>query len=222
MINNNINSEYINKTIALAGIFQAAALVKQLAWTSKCDIEALETSINSILQIDSPSVLKVYGGELSKLSVGLRSLITFFGNPNNSLKDTEIARYVFSLLYLENKLSKRSDLLAIIKSGIIRAKMQADLFTVTHDNVIANLAGIYIDTLSTFTFRIHITGNQSYLTNPVVTNKTRALLLAGIRSAVLWKQLGGSRLQIFFKKNTFIKCAQQLYQSITPQEVDAK
>jgi len=209
------DSEYTNKTIALAGIFQACSLIKQLAWTNKCDQESLTTSVYSLLQVDSASTIDIYG-DFSKLSLGLKSLISFFNGTNK--KDMEIARYVFSLLYLENKLTKRPDLINIIKSGISRAKIQADLFSLTHDNVIANLAGIYIDTLSTFTFRIHITGSQVYLTNPHTANKTRTLLLAGIRSAVLWRQLGGSRLQLFFKKNNFLHCAEQLHKNLTKQQ----
>jgi len=216
----NNNTEYNNKTIALAGIFQACALVKQLAWTGKCDNEALETSIYSLLQINSPSVIDVYQN-ITKLSLGLRALINFlntannFNSNNNGKKDLEIARYVFSLLYLENKLTKRPDLMDTIKTGIKRANTQANIFSLTHDNVMANLAGIYIDTLSTFTFRIHVIGSQYYLTNNSTANKTRALLLAGVRSAVLWKQLGGSRLQLFFKKNTFLNCAKDLYNTST-------
>jgi high frequency lysogenization protein len=130
----------------------------------------------------------------------------------------EIARYVFYLFYLENKLTKRPDLMNIIKTGINRANTQVNLFSLTHDNVMANLAGIYIDTLSTFTFRIHVTGSQCYLANHGIANKTRALLLAGVRSAVLWKQIGGSRLQLFFKKNTFLNCAKHLYNSSTIEQ----
>ncbi len=221
------NIEYINRTIALSGVFQACALVKQLAWTGKYDTEPFETSIYSLLQTDSPSVIDIYQN-IAKLSLGLRTLISFFStnntintrfNNNNSKKDLEIARYVFSLLYLEKKLTKRPDLMNIIKTGINRANNQVNLFSLTHENVIANLASIYIDTLSTFTFRIHVTGSQCYLANHSVENKTRALLLSGIRSAVLWKQLGGSRLQLFFKKNTFLNCAKHLQKTLTSEQL---
>lgn len=214
--NNNNNSKYYNKTIALAGIFQACALIKQLAWTSNCEQNSFNTAIYSLLQVNSRSVIEIYGN-LNNLSLGLKSLIAFLNSSHK--KDMEIVKYVFSLIYLENKLTKRPDLMNIIKSGITRANTQANLFSLTHDNVIANLAGIYVDTLSTFTFRIQITGSQMFLTNPNVANKTRALLLAGIRSAVLWKQLDGSRLNLFFFKNKFLDCAEQIYQSITKQQV---
>ena len=88
--------------------------------------------------------------------------------------------------------------------------MQAEHFSTMHDNVMANLAGIYTDTLSTFNFRIHVTGNPIYLTNPVNTNKVRALLLAGIRSAVLWRQMGGSRWQLIFGRKQYSEIAKKI------------
>lgn len=213
------DDKYTNITIALCGIFQACSLVKQLAWTGKCDNEAFETSIYSLLQVNPTSVIDVYQN-IPKLSLGLTTLIAFFNNTlnNKGNKDTEIARYFISLLYLEKKLTKRPDLINIIKTGLSRAQTQSDIFYLTHDNIMANLAGIYIDTLSTFRFRIHISGIQSYLNNSLIANKIRSLLLAGIRSAVLWEQIGGSRLQLFFKKNNFLNCAKNLYNKTTTHQ----
>lgn len=205
------NQEYTNKTIALAGIFQACFLIKQLAWEGKCNQEAFNTAIYSLLQINSPNVVSVYQN-LNNLSFGMQLLSNFLNN--HKTKDLEISRYVFSLLYLEPKLSKRSDLMRIIKSGITRANIQTNLFHLSHENVIANLAGIYLDTLSTFNFRIYINGNQTFLNDYHITNKIRALLLAGIRSAVLWRQLGGSKLQLFFKKKLFLKCLEEVLETV--------
>ena len=92
----NNNTEYNNKAIALAGMFQACALVKQLAWTGKCNNESLETSIYSLLQINSPSVIDVYQN-IAKLSLGLRTLINFLdanNNNSNGKKDMEDQQYV--------------------------------------------------------------------------------------------------------------------------------
>lgn len=40
--------------------------------------------------------------------------------------------------------------------------------------------------------------------------KIRALLLAGVRSAVLWRQVGGRRWQLFLWRNKFAKLAKKL------------
>ncbi|XMR37004.1 DUF489 family protein [Escherichia coli] len=43
--------------------------------------------------------------------------------------------------------------------------------------------------------RIQVAGTPLFLQQPLVQHKVRALLLAGIRACVLWRQLGGSRTE---------------------------
>ena len=63
------------------------------------------------------------------------------------------------------------------------------------------IATLYQDTISTLNHRIQVQGQVDYLRNDYVSNRVRSLLLAGIRSAVLWHQLGGRRWRlIFFRK----------------------
>jgi high frequency lysogenization protein len=42
--------------------------------------------------------------------------------------------------------------------------------------------------------RIMVNGDPAHLNNPENANRIRALLLAGIRAAMLWRQSGGGRL----------------------------
>jgi high frequency lysogenization protein len=188
-----------NQTIALAGIAQAAALVQQLATKGTADPTAMETSIASVLKIDSDSVLDIYGGSLSGLKLGLTQLnvqMTGF-----KIVNPEQARYSASLVFLENQLSGRKDLLNSIQIGITKAQAQSEHFGLLHENVLANLGDVYQNTISTLQPRIMVNGNQEYLSRPDIANKIRACLLAGIRSAILWKQCGGTRWKfLFFRK----------------------
>jgi high frequency lysogenization protein len=84
---------------------------------------------------------------------------------------------------------------------------------VTHSNIIASLAGIYSDTLSTLTPRIMVQGEQGYLSSPDNANKVRALLLAAVRSAVLWRQVGGRRWQLIFARNAILHETEKLLRS---------
>lgn len=184
-----------NQTIALAGIAQAAALVQQLATTGKADSEAMAASIASILKIDSDSVTDVYGG-LTGLKLGLEQLnLQMTGY---KITNPEQARYSATLVFLEQQLSKRKDLLKSIQTGIIKAQTQSEHFGLMHENVLANLADIYHNTLSTLQPRVMVNGEQEYLSRPDVVNKIRAILLAGIRSAILWRQCGGARWKFLF------------------------
>lgn len=185
-----------NQTIALAGIAQAAALVQQLATAGTADPAAMETSIASVLKIDSDSVIDVYGGSLAGLKLGLTQLniqMTGF-----KIVNPEQARYSASLVFLENQLSGRTDLLKAIQTGVTKAQAQSEHFGLLHENVMANLGDVYQSTISTLQPRIMVNGDEKYLSRPDIANKIRACLLAGIRSAILWKQCGGARWKFLF------------------------
>ena len=184
-----------NQAIALAGIAQAAALVQQLATKGTCDQAALETSIASVLKIDSDSVIDVYGG-LNGLKLGLQQFDMQM--TGYKVANPQQARYSASIVFLEHQLETRKDLLATIHTGIIKAQSQSEHFALLHENVLANLGDIYQNTISTLQPRIIVNGEQAHLSRPEVANKIRACLLAGIRSALLWKQCGGTRWKFLF------------------------
>ncbi len=188
-----------NQTIALAGIAQVCSLVRQLAVTGNADSDAMSASIGSVLKIDSTSVTDVYNG-LNGVSHGLEQLGQQLSNRVTA--NPEQARYAAQLVFLQKQLIKHPDMLNKIQLGINRAQVQADHFGVLHENVLANLADIYHGTLSTLKPRIMINGDQQHLSNSSVVNKIRALLLAGIRASLLWRQCGGSRwhLLLYRKK----------------------
>lgn len=187
-----------NQTIALAGIAQACSLVHKLATTGNADSASIEASFGSLLKIDAPSVLDVYGG-LRGIQYGLKELETQLSG--KILSNPEQARYAAQLVYLQKQLAKRTDMLKTIQAGIAKAQIQAEQFGLLHANVQANFADIYHGTISTLQPRIMVLGDQQYLGAQNTVNKIRALLLAGIRAALLWRQCGGSRWKLlFFRK----------------------
>jgi len=198
-----------NQVIALAGIAQAAALVEQLATKGKADEIALETSLKSVLQTESDSVLEIYGNDLANLKLGLEHL-------NAQLTGYEIAypdeaRYAASLVFLERQLCEQKSMLKTISIGIERAEAQTDHFPILHENVLANFGDMYLQTVSKLQPRIMVNGVPDYLSRPDVANKIRACLLAGIRSAMLWKQCGGRRWKfLLFRKKTQVEVARLL------------
>lgn len=197
-----------DKTLALAGVFQSAALVHQLAGKGSVDLHDLSTCISSTLELNPLTTQSVYG-RLENLRTGLHTLIQYLGEQPGQ-RDPNVARYVISLLHLQRKLRKRKSMLNTIAEGLQRAKKQSEIFGLTHENVIANLAGIYADTISNIPPKIMVSGDSSILSNPDNADKIRAILLAGIRSAVLWSQLGGTRWQILFNRRSFIEQARRL------------
>ncbi len=195
------------RVLALGGLFQAASLTNQLAKTGRAAEPFFSASINSLFSLKPEDALEVYG-DASQVSLGLNEMIRLL--THNALpKEADIARYAFSLLHLQTKLSAKPDMLEQIRIGVERAQWQAQHFSTTHENVMANLASLYSDTLSTFRFRIHVSGEPLYLNQTATINKIRALLLSGIRSAILWRQLDGKRWQLLINRRSIIQSAQQ-------------
>lgn len=199
------------RTLALAGVFRAAALVNILANQGTISEDELRTSINSIFETDPDDVENVYG-EVKNLSFGFKTLLNQLSKDSQQ-RDMDIARYVVSMLFLERQLMKKPDMLEILSSGVELAARQAEHFSTTHENVISNLADLYSRTISKIGPRIMVNGEQSYLETTAISNKIRAVLLAGIRSAVLWHQLGGRRWHIIFNRRRYIQNAKLLLEN---------
>lgn len=185
-----------NQAIALAGVSQACLLVQQLANTGTAQQETLETSLNSLLKLDSDSVLDIYGGDLINVKPGLEQLKRQL--TSRTVADPEQAKYAAALVFLEKQLANRPEMLKQITTGIEKAEFQAETYGVTHENVLANLGDIYHSTISTLQPRIMVNGKEEFITQPALINKIRTLLLAGIRSALLWRQCGGARWKFLF------------------------
>ncbi|MFZ2727524.1 MAG: high frequency lysogenization protein HflD [Methylococcaceae bacterium] len=201
-----------NQTIALAGVAQASALVQQLATKGTADNVALTTSIASVLKIDSDSVLDIYGGNLTGLKLGIEQLAEQMSS--YKMTNPEQGRYAASLIFLENQLSKQPKMLTTIQIGINKAQAQTEHFGLLHENVFANLGEIYFNTISQLQPRIMVNGDADYLSRIDIANKVRACLLAGIRSALLWRQCGGTRWKFLFYRKKIYAQLQLLQQQL--------
>ncbi|MDJ0805800.1 MAG: high frequency lysogenization protein HflD [Gammaproteobacteria bacterium] len=191
-----------DRAIALAGIYQAATLVQQIARRGMADTQAMGASIHSIFQIDAESVADVYGG-LSGIGKGLRA--AYHQLLGEVKRDNELTSYLLSLIQLERKLTRRTDRLDRIHAGIQETRAKLTHFPEIHSNILASLADIYAQNISTLQPRIMVSGEPVYLQNPDNVNKIRSLLFAGIRSAMLWRQTGGRRRQLLLTRKTYIK-----------------
>lgn len=192
-----------DRVLALAGIFQACRLVQQAARKNMVDNEALEASLVSIVNVNADTTAAVYGGTQG-LRLGLRTLQEQL-DKGAVPRDLELARYVVSVMHLERQLGRNPQMLERIGAGVAGTEHKRETHAITHPEVISQLAEIYSDTISTLTPRIIVQGEQGYLSNPETAAKVRALLLAAIRSAWLWRQVGGRRWQLVFGRGAMAR-----------------
>ena len=121
-------------------------------------------------------------------------------------KYPEAIRYFISLMQVERQLSKQPQLLDQLGGHLEVAVQKAEQLGPTHESVIETLNTAYQETVSTLKFRIMVTGNHGrHLQQGNNPAKVRALLLSGIRAAMLYRQLGGGRLSLLFQRSRVFK-----------------
>jgi len=200
------------QTLALAGIAQAAFLVDQLAQHGLAAQDKLNTCLESLFITKPSSTIEVYG-DVDKLKLGLQVLEEIFVTKETSLKSPELMRYLIGMVYLEARLRKQQDMLKIIAEGLTNSEQEdraSNMHLAENPDIINQLARLYQQTISTLSFRIQVSGKPQYLKNTAISNTIRTILLAGIRSAVLWHQLGGRRWHFLIKRRKFSRDIQWL------------
>ena len=194
-----------DRAIALAGLLQAVELVRGIARRGQANADDTTTCLDSLLQINADSSAAVYGG-IDHLRTGLRLLEQQLNQP----QDIELTRYALTLLGLERKLARRRDLLSNLRVGIEETIHNLAHFPVTHANTIARFADLYLNNISKLTPRLMVSGDPHHLNNADNANRIRALLLAGIRAAMLWRQSGGGRLTLLLRRNPLLRETRRL------------
>ncbi|MEM8661129.1 MAG: high frequency lysogenization protein HflD [Pseudomonadota bacterium] len=196
------------QTIALAGVAQSARLVDQVSKTGSYPLEFLTPSINSLFAFEAESVEDIYGG-VAGVKLGLNNLSSLLAS-RQAAENRDLVRYVFALLYLERRFAGDSAMMSVVHSRLEHTSFKAEHFASHVQEVCSSLSGIYQDTLSKLKFRIKVTGSAQHLENSENADMIRAVLLAGIRSAFLWHQLGGRRWKLIVQRKTLLRTSQQL------------
>ena len=198
-----------NQAMALAGVFQAATLVDQLAKTGQIESSDLENSMMSVLNIDPSSIEDVFQST-DNLQIGLKSLKEALARNGRGVSPS-VLQYAMALIAAQAKLSKRPDLMDELSQSLNRAVDQYHYFnSYLHESIISAAARTYQNSVSQLKFRIRVTGNPTYLQNPKTAEQVRAILLFGIRSSLLWRQSGGRRWHFLTHRNKLQLAAKKL------------
>lgn len=201
------------RTVALAGVAQAARIVDLAAKTGSWPLPFVEASIHSLFSFDPDGVETVFGTPQG-IRLGLEQLAACLGlSQDEATADT--LRYTLAILQLERRFSARDDLQAIVHSRLKHTAYKAENFSNDINSLSANVSAIYQDTLSTLPYRIKVTGSAQHLNTPQVADLVRSLLLCGVRAAFLWRQLGGSRLKLMLSRGEIRDTAARLARDVS-------
>lgn len=188
------------RVLALAGLAQALKQVRRIAETGQSEASVVTTALDSVLRIDADSAEAVYG-DREALQPGLRLLRDYLDNRGN---DPLLPRLALAVVQLERRFAGNPEMMSRVHDGIDALASQTPRLDSTHPDMLKSLGTLYADTVSQLRPRVMIQGNPHYLGQPGVVAEIRALLLAALRSAVLWRQLGGSLWDFMLRRKAML------------------
>lgn len=189
-----------SRVLALAGILQALKLVRQIADTGHADGEGERNALDSVFLIDAASADAVYGNSRS-LRGGLLLLRDYFTDRSS---DQALPKLGMSVLQIERRFVADDAVAQQVLDGIRALEGIAERQGSIHPDVISKLGQLYADTISHLRPKVIVQGNPHYLQQADVVAEIRALLLAALRSAVLWRQMGGTMWDFLLRKRAMI------------------
>lgn len=192
------------RTIALAGMFQACKQVQSFARNGRADVYDVEPCMQSVLVLDAVNTPSVYGG-IEGVKSGLRLIREGVLNSPQALH-VEVLRYVMSVMHLQAQLYRDDLAFGEFAQDVER------LSSVSSDEFTNACSSLYQQHISNMRPQIIVQGEEDYLQKEEIPPQIRGLLLAAVRSAVLWQQKGGSRFKILWERTRMQNAATSLLQ----------
>ncbi len=197
-----------DRTLALAGVLQATELVRQAAWHGTWSGYAASASLDSLFRLEAETVEEIYG-DRKRMRLGLETLISVLQGDQAS---NDALRYAIALLQIERRFRADKSLQEKIGKGLEDIERASGEFAEesVEEYKAEKVAVLYTETISQLQPRIVVNGRPQFLKTERVVNWVRSLLLSGLRSAVLWDQLGGGRLELMFGRRRILDHARDL------------
>ena len=195
-----------DKTLALAGVFQASELVRQAAAHGTWSGYAATACLNSLFKLEADTAAEIFGDQ-ERMRLGVESMLAVLDGDNHY---AATLRYTVSLLQVQKKFSRARSMQEEIGAGLLEiGQINGDLEQHEREDRQAHeIAQLYAHTISELSPRIIVQGKPQFLQIERVTDWIRTLLLAGIRSATLWAQLGGNRFELMFGRRRIMQDAE--------------
>jgi high frequency lysogenization protein len=179
-------------SLTLCGVMLAAELVYAAAHGKFRDEAASAAVKTAVTSHRAESLREIFPDMANYRSGAENAILALEGKPRNP----EVLRYALQLIELATLLRR---------APTVVERLGKELDSLPQDPTDAELARVYQASISTLGKRIQVTGNPELLQQESVANEIRALLLAGIRFAWLWHQLGGRRWHLLLQRKALLR-----------------
>jgi len=195
-----------DRVLALGALLVALSQVRRIAETGQSDTATLEVALDSVFRLDAADTAAAVGGG-DAVRPGLRLLRDYLAGTN---KDEALGKLAMAVMQLERRFVADGAMTERVRTGLRALQGPVERLGSPHHDVVAGLASLYADTISHLRPRVMVQGNPHYLGQAGVVAEIRALLLAALRAAVLWRQMGGSLWDFLFRRRDMAAAIDQL------------
>ena len=185
-----------DRVLALGALLVALSQVRRIAETGQSDTATLQVALDSVFRLDAADTAAAVGG-VDAVRPGLRLLRDYLAGTN---KDEALGKLAMAVMQLERRFVADAAMTERVRTGLRALQGPVERLGSPHHDVVAGLASLYADTISHLRPRVMVQGNPHYLGQAGVVAEIRALLLAALRAAVLWRQMGGSLWDFLFRR----------------------
>lgn len=195
-----------DRVLALGALLVALSQVRRIAETGQSDTATLQCALDSVFRLDAIDTAAAVGG-VDTVRPGLRLLRDYL---TGGSKDEALGKLAMAVMQLERRFVADAAMTERVRLGLGALQGPAERLGSAHHEVVAGLASLYADTISQLRPRVMVQGNPHYLGQAGVVAEIRALLLAALRAAVLWRQMGGSLWDFLFQRRDMAAAVDRL------------
>lgn len=195
------------QTLALAAVLECCILVQRMAKTGGVDENRLGRMVRTALNLDTPDPETLYGG-VDDLRRGL-DMIADVARARLDPQQIDVLRMTIAALKLQGSLKRNQACRERLGAGLLAVNRRNEDVPFS-DELYFSLNEIYTDTLSPLRPRIVVKGSHGHLQNAVLVAKVRSALLAAVRNAYLWHQLGGRQWKLVLLRSRYAAFARGL------------
>ena len=175
-----------DRVIALAGLLQAVRLVQEMANNGQAESRPLAACIGSLFAFDADTPEAVYD------------------------RDAGQTRIAMNVLHLERRFMAAAGVADAVHQALLDIDRQREALGLSHPTILLRLGELYAERISPLGPRVLVQGNPVYLSQASLVGEVRATLLAALRSAVLWRQSGGSYWDFLLSRRRMVDIAREL------------
>lgn len=194
----------------LVGAAQASETLKDFLNTKGfLEQNQFNAMVRSILVTQSDSLEDIYGKDLSLWRRGKFSLTGYLAQVN-SLNSEEFY-YFMSILKLAKKMLNNKNNMRNISDIVSTLQWDIHNRNTDFEGVLETLNTCYKDYISSLKFRIKVQIQRDMNFDVKQEARMRTILFAGLRSAVLWRQGGGTLPSLLFQREKILARLEEVF-----------